>query len=247
MGRTIVIASGKGGVGKSTVTCWLGAALCSINKRVLLIDMDEGLRSLDLMLDVSSHTVFDVSDILNGNCNANQAVLPVARCSNLFLLPAPIKLGSIENPEKMKILCDKLSEVFDYVLIDSPAGIGNGFDIAASAADSALVVVNPDPVSVRDGASVAQLLRKKQINSIKLIINKINTKLMLKGIFLNIDEIIDSTGLQLIAAIPTDENLISSSASGEIDFTTTAFEAFKRLALRLEGKNLPLINLLKIT
>ena len=248
MGKSIVITSGKSGVGKSTVTVYLGIALCQSGKRVLLMDMDEGLRSLDLMLDVSSHTVFDVSDILSGRCNANQAVLPVPHCTNLFLLPAPAQVGAVQNTGMLARLCRKFAEYFDFVLIDSPAGVGPGFSSAIAAADMALVVVNPDPVSVRDGSYVAALLKKQQTQEIRLVINKLNTRMMRNGTFLNIDEIIDTTGVQLIAAIPTDEQIVHASAAGKPLSPSYAKESFLRLAHRLCGEDIPLPdNLMKIT
>ena len=210
MNNVYVVTSGKGGVGKSTVTAYLGVELCKKGKKVLLIDMDEGLRSLDLMLDVSSHTLFDVSDIIKGNCNVNQAVIPVKQCPILYLLPAPVTVNSLNSPKGMKILCEKLSEFFDFILIDSPAGVGKGFINAVSGADNALVVVNPDPVSVRDAAYVAKLLRENKVENIRLIINKLDIDLVKKGVLYNIDEVIDATALQLIEAIPYDIELIKS-------------------------------------
>ena len=225
MNNVYVVTSGKGGVGKSTVTAYLGVELCKKGKKVLLIDMDEGLRSLDLMLDVSSHTLFDVSDIIKGNCNVNQAVIPVKQCPNLYLLPAPVTVNSLNSPKGMKILCEKLSEFFDFILIDSPAGVGKGFINAVSGADNALVVVNPDPVSVRDAAYVAKLLRENKVENIRLIINKLDIDLVKKGVLYNIDEVIDATALQLIAAIPYDIELIKS---GNQDSLTAVIEHHDR-------------------
>lgn len=241
MNNVFVITSGKGGVGKSTVAAYLGVDLCKQGNKVLLIDMDEGLRSLDLMLDVSSHTLFDVSDIIKGNCNVNQAVIPVKQCQNLYLLPAPVTVNSLNSPKGMRVLCNKLSEFFDFIIIDSPAGVGKGFNNAISGADNALVVVNADPVSVRDSAYVAKLLRENKINNIRLIINKIDIDLIKKGILYNIDEIIDATTLQLIAAIPYDIELIKSpdNCTNPL-YNSPAIEAFSRLSQRIQSKNVPL-------
>ena len=241
MNNVFVVTSGKGGAGKSTVTAFLGMELCKLGKKVLLIDMDEGLRSLDLMLDVSSHTLFDVSDIIKGNCNVNQAIIPVKQCANLYLLPAPITVNSLNSPKGMRILCDKLSDYFDFILIDSPAGVGKGFVNAVSGADNALVVVNPDVVSVRDGAYVARLLREKDIKNIRLIINKIDIDLIKKGVFYNIDEVIDATTLQLIAAIPYDIDLLKRfEINTNLLYDSPALEAFSRLAKRMLKENIPL-------
>ncbi len=241
MNNVYVITSGKGGVGKSTVTAYLGVELCKKGKKVLLIDMDEGLRSLDLMLCVSSHTLFDVSDIIKGNCNVNQAVIPVKNCSNLYLLPAPITTNSLNSPKGMKILCSKLSEYFDYILIDSPAGVGKGFVNAISGAQNALVVANPDPVSVRDAAYVAKLLRENKIKNSRLIINKLDTKLVKKGVYYNIDEVIDATSLQLIGVVPFDVEVVKSfDDCTSTLYSSPAIEAFERIVKRLENNKVPL-------
>ena len=247
MSRNIVITSGKGGVGKSSVAAYLGEELCNFKKKVLLIDMDEGLRSLDLMLDVSSQTVFDITDIIQDYCSLFQALLPIPKCDNLFLLPAPATKGALANKDCLKNLCDTFSDMFDYILIDCPAGIGEGFYSSISAATEALLVVNPDPISVRDGGIVSSLLRRNGIDNIRLVINKLNTKLMIKGTFLNIDEIIDQTETQLIGAIPTDFEIVNSSASGKMLPDSYAKDAFVRLAYRIEGNHIILPKLQKIT
>ena len=242
LNNVYVITSGKGGAGKSTVTAHLGVQLTKLNKRVLLIDMDEGLRSLDLMLNVSSHTLFDVSDIIKGNCTVNQAVIPVRQCQNLYLLPAPVTVNSLNSPKGMKFLCDSLSKYFDYILIDSPACVGKGVINAISGASGALVVVNSDPISIRDGAYVAKLLRENHIENSRLVINKFESKLVKKGLFYNIDETIDATTLQLIGVVPNDYELQKTVDNcGEYINTTPAIEAFERLAKRLTGENCSLL------
>lgn len=241
MKNVYVITSGKGGVGKSTITAYLGVELCKKGNKVLLIDMDEGLRSLDLMLCVSSHTLFDVSDIIKGNCNVNQAVIPVRNCSNLYLLPAPVTVNSLNSPKGMRILCEKLSEFFDYILIDCPAGVGKGFINAISGAKNALVVANPDPVSVRDAAYVAKLLRENKIFNSRLIINKLDKKLVKKGVYYNIDEVIDATTLQLIGVVPFDLELIKSFDNcTENLYSSPALEAIERITRRFNNEKVPL-------
>ena len=247
MSKTIVVTSGKGGVGKSTVTAYLGTELCARGKRVLLIDMDEGLRSLDIILGVSESTVFDVYDVVCGNCTPAQALLQISNFWGMHLLPAPIKKGMITEPTHLKELCRCYSDLFDYIIIDSPAGIGDGFYLSAAAADLALVVVTPDPISVRSGATAASLLRQSSMNNIRLIINKVNTPLMKKGTFYNIDEIIDITQTQLIAAIPTDYAVIEYSSKGLPLPASYAKDSFVRLAGRLTGQRIMLPKLQKFT
>ena len=182
-----------------------------------------------------------MSDIIKGNCNVNQAVMPVKKCANLYLLPAPVTVNSLNSPKGMRILCNKLSEFFDYILIDSPAGVGKGFVNAISGADNALVVVNPDPVSVRDAAYVAKLIRENKIKNIRLIINKLDVDLVKKGVYYNIDEVIDATTLQLIAAIPYDVELIKNSFDCTSNlYASPALEAISRLTSRFLNEDVPL-------
>lgn len=247
MSTTIAVASGKGGVGKSTVVCGLGTVLANQGKKVLLMDMDQGLRSLDLMLNISDGNIFDLSDIIDGHCKVLDAVKKVEETDSLFLIPAPSVAGAVADIELMKKLISKLQNVFDYILLDCPAGIDHGFDVGTSVSDNVLVVVTPDPVSVRDGSVVNQVLIKKKIKNRRLIINKIDTKLMRNGIYLNIDEIIDQTGIQLIAAIPTDTDVNICLAKRKLLLEGYAHEAFKRLSLRLQMENIPIPNLTKIS
>lgn len=245
MGSVIVVTSGKGGVGKSTIAAGLGFQLARRGKRVLLIDMDEGLQSLDYMLKVDALTVYDIGDLLRGDCSAAQAVTPAGNCENLYLLPAPISAGAIDNAERMRSLCDELAAVFDYVLVDSPAGIDRGFQAAVRASQNALVVSTPDKVCARDAAAVAKLLRQMGADHTRLVINKVDAELMLEGVFLNIDEMIDTTGLQLIAAIPSDKQVLRAGAQGEPLQSGAAALALSNLADRLERKPVPLMDLKK--
>lgn len=244
MGSVIVITSGKGGVGKSTVTVNLGTVLARRGRRVLVIDMDEGLQSLDLMLGIGTVSVYDIADLLRGDCRPTQAVSK-SNIKNLYLLAAPVSMGSIDKPERMKSLCQSLASVFDYVLVDSPAGIDRGFLAAAEASSNALIISTPDRVSARDAAAVAKILRENNTSHIRLVINKVDVELMLDGTYLNIDEMIDTTGVQLIAAIPEDKEVVRSVASGEPLQSGAALQAIKNLADRLERKQVPLMKLRK--
>lgn len=247
MSRNIVVTSGKGGVGKSSVAAYLGVALCRLKNKVLLIDMDEGLRSLDLILGVSSSTVFDVTDVLSNRCDVEKAIAKVGGVDGLYLLAAPAGKGEIQDKFALKKLCDLLFDKFDFIIIDCPAGIGDGFYYSMNAADEALLVVNPDPVSVRDGGIVSKLLRQNGIDNVRLVINKIDTHLMIKGSFKNIDEAIDETEVQLIACIPTDYEIVVCEANGKLLGHCYAYDAFERLAQRIVGRNVLLPNLRKFT
>ena len=247
MSEVIVITSGKGGVGKTTASANIGTGLAQLGNKVVLIDTDIGLRNLDVVLGLENRIVYNLVDVVEGNCRIKQALIKDKNYPNLALLPsAQTRDKSAVTPEQMKKLTDELREEFDYVLLDSPAGIGQGFENAVVAADNALVVVTPDPVSVRDGAKVAALLRQQQIKRARLVINKIQSALILNGVLLNLDEIIDAVGLQLIAAIPNDDAVICAGAQGEPLPDCNAAKAFLNLAKRMENQIVPLLNLKKI-
>ena len=158
MSQICVVTSGKGGAGKSTVTAGLGYALSRHSGRVLLIDADAGLRSLDLMLGVSGNTMYDMSDVFSGNCELVRAIYPSPVFKNVFVLPAPLRLEEMCSPDEMRALCRSLASFYDQVIIDCPAGLGPGFETAIAAADRALVVSTPDMVCARDAQILALIL-----------------------------------------------------------------------------------------
>lgn len=240
MGEIVSVVSGKGGVGKSTITALLGAALAKRGKLVLLIDCDAGLRSLDLMLSVAAETVFDLADVLEGNCEPARAICAVPGVEGLHVLAAPQSVECLSKTRDIARLVRGLSLYYDYVILDSPAGIGAGFYAAIAAAKKALVVVTPDGVSVRDGYKVGRILKEKGIES-RLVVNKVNVNLIRKKILPNLDSIIDQTGIKMIAAVPLDNNIVLHTAKGNpvLDKSPGA-TAIYNLALRLEGERVPL-------
>ncbi len=240
MGEIVSIVSGKGGVGKSTVAALLGAALARRGKMVLLIDCDVGLRSLDLVLSVARETVFDLADVLEGNCPPARAICAVPAVRGLHALAAPQSFECLERTKDIARLVKGLSLYYDYIILDSPAGIGSGFSAAVSAANKALVVVTPDAVSIRDGFKVGRILKEKGIES-RLVVNKVKADLVKKGVSPNLDEIIDQTGIKLIAAIPEDEEIALHVARGDVaPGKSPGFVAISNLALRMEGERVPL-------
>ncbi len=245
MGSVIVITSGKGGVGKSTITAGLGVAFAKRGKKVLLIDMDQGLQSLDYILKIENASVYNVADLLNGQCSANQAIAKSNLFDNLYLIPAPPKADSIENVEKIKELCTYFAGWFDYVLVDSPAGVGKGFVAAASASHNALVVSTPDRLCARDANLVGEMLSQIGNVNARLVINMADATLMKQGVFLNIDEMIDQTALQLIGVVPRDSRVLKAYAKGEPLDTGAAAQAISNIADRLERKNTPLMDISK--
>lgn len=245
MGAITVITSGKGGVGKSTTTVGLACALSRRGRRVLLIDGDAGLRSLDRMLGVESSLVYDISDVAAGRCEPIRAIYPCPGFNGLFLLPAPGKEDNIIPPEIMRQLVPLLASYYDHVLVDSPAGVGLGFLSAIVAAQRALVVSNPDPVCVRDTATVRRLLTEANIQEQRLVINRFQYSRFKKlGCFRDLDAMIDESGIRLIAVIPEDVQLAAAAARAQPpSHRSSGAMAYARLAARLEGEHVPLASL----
>ena len=249
MGAVTVVTSGKGGAGKSTVTAGLGIALARRGKRVLLIDGDAGLRSLDCMLSVEENLLFDIADVVAGNCEPIRAIYPCPHVQEgLFLLPAPAGEEDIVAPAVMRQLVPVLSPYYDHILIDSPAGIGRGFLSAVAAAQRALVVATPDLVCLRDCDRVRTLLLEKGIAAQRLVINRFSYRDFTEYAGnRDMDSVIDQAGIRLIAVIPEDAKLRGSFGNGlPYKRSWPAGQAFDRLAARLEGENIPLAPLEKL-
>lgn len=246
MGKLLVVTSGKGGVGKSSISAGLAGALVRRNRTVLLVDMDEGLRCLDLMLGVAASTVFDLGDVLDGHCTADQAALTVEGFSGrLKLIAAPLKPDTIKAEATEKLSRELILE-YDYLIFDCPAGTSAGFINSLPGGSMAIVVANADPVSQRDAAVVDALLERQGISSRQMVINKFNLKRMKRSGFPHIDAMIDESGLQLLAIIPEDEQVPLSSADGKPLRKGRARAAIDRLAARVEGEHVLLPPLKKI-
>ncbi len=243
MSKTIVITSGKGGVGKTTVTFGLGTSLARRGKRVLLIDMENGLRGLEKIMGNDETLVFDASDIVSGKCEPMDAIYPCASIPGLYLLPAPASAQEGLTREQIRRLTSILSSYFDYLLIDCPAGIANEFRVSVYAAQSALVVVNPDPIGVRCGKSVRDLLLQSGLTDIRLVINRFDPERFIEyGFFPDLDAVIDAAGIRLIAVVPEDPNLMRAAAKGQTcPPGLPGSMAFDRLAARVDGEQIPVI------
>lgn len=242
MGAVTVITSGKGGVGKSTLTAALGLALCERGRRVLLVDADAGLGCLDHILDISEEMVFDISDVVSGITEPKKAVYTCPYCRNLFLLPAPADENDIVSPDIMKQLIPMYKGFYDHILIDSPAGIGAGFLSSISSAERALVVSTADPICLKNTDRTRILLDKAGINNQRLVINRFSTQDFRKqNYYNNLDSVIDNAGIRLIAVIPDDWELAAAAANSSPCIKKTAgVTAVSRLAARLEGEHVPL-------
>lgn len=245
MGTSAVITSGKGGVGKSTVSVGLGRALAERGKRVLLIDCDAGLRSLDRMTGVEQELVFDISDVVYGRCAPIEAIYKCAdnaQDGGLFLMAAPSSAENMIKPAVMEKLVPLLKSYYDYVLLDSPAGLGSGFKSASCAADRALIVCSPDPVCVRGTSSVKRLLGEMGVSEKHLVINKFNGSLFDKtGAYDDLDNVIDDSGVKLFGVVPEDFSLAAAFLRGKAaDLQAPAMKAMSRLAGRFEGERIPI-------
>lgn len=243
MGQVTVVTSGKGGAGKSTVSAGLGVALAREGHKVLLIDGDAGLRSLDLMLGISGTVVYDIADVLAGACAPSHAIYASPLYSGVFVLPAPMQLERLCTPEQMRRLCTGLARWYDDVIVDCPAGVGRGFDTAVAGATSALVVTTPDMICARDAQIVSQLLERYRIPA-RLIINRVRTKPVRQGKMPDLDAIIDTAGVQLIGVIPEDEKVAVAGAYGNpLPGDALASVCFRHTAQRLLGAQVPLTEL----
>lgn len=240
MGEVIVITSGKGGVGKTTTTANIGTALAKLNHKVVLVDTDIGLRNLDVVLGLENRIVYDIVDVVKGNCRLNQALIKDKRLEGLCLLPAAqTKDKNAMSIEEIKKLTNELSEIFDYVIVDCPAGIEQGFKNAIAGADRAIVVATPEVSSVRDADRIIGLLEANEIKETRLIINRLRPQMVKQGDMMDIDDILDILSIKLIGVIPEDEFIIVSTNRGEPAVNnpeSMAGKAYLNTARRITGE-----------
>lgn len=242
MKKIIAVASGKGGTGKSTVSLGIGRELAEDGFKVLLIDCDSGMRGLDLLLGTSKSVVFDMADAVSGECEVENCVYSCGSHGNLFMVPAPDNAEDELSPAVFNSFIDAVKDVFDYIIVDSPAGLGLGLKSAVSCADTVLVVCNPEPTSIRGCLKVRRILSEYGAQDVRLVINKFEGKKFSgMGLYPDLDSIIDSTGIRLIAVIPEDNRMIASIQSGKpAEKSSIAKSALYRLAQRIQGENIPL-------
>ncbi|KRM89109.1 septum site-determining protein MinD [Liquorilactobacillus vini] len=249
MGKAIVITSGKGGVGKTTTSANLGTALALLGKKVCLVDLDIGLRNLDVILGLDNRIIYDIVDVVEGRAKLHQALIKDKRFEDkLYLLPAAQNADkSVLKPEEVKALVDELKPDFDYVLLDCPAGIEQGFINAVAGADMAIVVSTPEISAVRDADRVIGLLEKYDLSeSPQLIINRIRPNLMDDGRAMTVDEITEHLSIKLLGIVVDNDQVISSSNQGEpivLRENNKASQGYRDIARRLEGETIPLMEL----
>jgi septum site-determining protein MinD len=243
LGEVIVITSGKGGVGKTTTSANLGAALASLGRSVVLVDADIGLRNLDVVLGLENRIVYDLVDVVEGYARIRQALIRDKRFDNLCLLPAAqTKDKTAVNPDQMRALCRELRGEFDFTLVDSPAGIEQGFRNAIAGADQALVVATPEVSSVRDADRIIGLLEAERMPPPRLIINRMRPAMVRRGDMMDIGDIIDILAIELIGVVPEDEAIVVSTNRGEPASLlpgSRAGSAYRDIARRLLGEAVP--------
>ncbi len=242
MGEVIVVTSGKGGVGKTTTTANLGSALAVEGKKVCLIDTDIGLRNLDVVMGLENRIVYDIVDVVEEKCKLRQALIKDKRFPELFLLPAAqTRDKSAVNEEQMKDLTGKLKEEFDYILIDCPAGIEQGFKNAIVGADRAVVVTTAEISAIRDADRIIGLLEASDIKNPELIVNRLRPNMVRKGEMMDVDDIVDLLSIGLVGVVPDDEYIITQTNKGEPVISNKkapSGKAYMEIAKRILGENI---------
>ncbi len=246
-GKVITITSGKGGVGKTTATANIGMALASKGRQVVCVDGDIGLRNLDVVMGLENRIVYDLVDAVEGRCRLKQALIRDKRYETLHLIPAAqTRDKNAVSPSDMVRLCDELRKDFDFIIIDSPAGIERGFRNAISPADQVLVVTNPEVSAVRDADRIIGLVEAEEKGPAKLIINRVNPGLVKRGDMMTVEDILELLAIELIGVVPEDENVIISTNHGSpvvMNTKSKAGHAFDNIARRVMGEVVPFMDL----
>ena len=246
MGEVIVITSGKGGVGKTTTTANVGTGLAKEGEKVVLIDTDIGLRNLDVVMGLENRIVYNLVDVIEGNCRIKQALIKDKRYPNLYLLPsAQTRDKTSVNPEQMGKLASELKEEFDYILLDCPAGIEQGFKNAIAGADRALVVTTPEVSAVRDADRIIGLLEANEVGRTDLIVNRLRSDMVKRGDMMSADDVVEILAVNLIGVVPDDESIVISTNQGEplVGSKCLAGQAYENICKRIMGEEVPLLDL----
>ena len=242
MSEVIVITSGKGGVGKTTTAANLGTALSLENKKTVIVDADIGLRNLDVVMGLENRIVYDVVDVVEGTCRLKQALIKDKRFDNLYLLPAAqTRDKSAVNEEQMRELTTKLKEEFDYILIDCPAGIEQGFKNAIAGADRAIVVTTAEISAIRDADRIIGLLESSEIKNPELVVNRLRPSMVRRGEMMDVDDIVDLLSIDLIGVVPDDEYIITQTNKGEPVISNKkapSGKAYLEISKRILGENI---------
>lgn len=246
MSEVIVITSGKGGVGKTTTTANVGTGLAKLGHSVVLIDTDIGLRNLDVVMGLENRIVYNLVDVIEGNCRMKQALIRDKRYPDLFLLPsAQTRDKSSVSPGQMIKLVDYLREDFDYILLDCPAGIEQGFRNAIAGADRAIIVTTPEVSAIRDADRIIGLLEAEDVRTKELIINRIRMDMVRRGDMMSVDDVMDILSVPILGTVPDDEDIVISTNQGEplVGMNGCAGEAYLNICKRILGESVPFMNL----
>lgn len=247
-GRVIVITSGKGGVGKTTTNANIGTALAKAGNKVVMIDTDLGLRNLDLLLGLENRIVYTIVDVVEERCKLKQALVKDKKNPNLCLLAAAqTRDKTAVTEEQLKNICEELKKDFDFILVDCPAGIEQGFQNAVAGASEAIVVTTPEMSAVRDADRIIGLLEsKEEIKSYKLLINRVRPNLIKSNDMMSVEDVVEILSAPLIGIIPEDTGIITSTNKGEPivnDEKSLAGKAYQNVAKRITGEDVPFLNL----
>lgn len=247
LGTAIVITSGKGGVGKTTTSANIGTGLARLGYSVVVLDADIGLRNLDVVMGLENRIVYDIVDVVEKNCKLKQALVKDKRHEKLYLLPAAqTKDKTAVKPEQMIELVNELKKSHDYIIIDSPAGIEQGFQYSIAGADRGIIVTTPEISAVRDADRVIGILEANELNDPELIINRIRPDMVKRGDMMNIDDILDILAIDLVGIVPDDESIVISTNKGEpvvMDDNALAGKAYRNIVKRIVGEEVELLNL----
>jgi len=246
-GRVVTVTSGKGGVGKTTTTANLGVALARLGKKVVMIDADIGLRNLDIVMGLENRIVYDLVDVVEGRAKVKQAMIKHKQFPDLYLIPAAqTRDKSAVSPADMIQLCNELRKDFDFIVIDSPAGIERGFRNALAPSDDILIVTNPEVSAVRDADRVIGLIEAENKGPARLILNRVKMDMVRKGEMMSADDVTDILGIKLIGMVPDDEGVVSASNNGSpvaLDDKSRSGQAYRNIARRLTGEDVPFMQL----
>jgi septum site-determining protein MinD len=249
VGKAIVVTSGKGGVGKTTTAANLGTALAMLGNKVAVVDADIGLRNLDVVMGLENRIVYDLVDVVEGKCKVKQALIKDKRFSELYLLPAAqTRDKDAVSAEQMKTLVEELKKEFDFVMIDCPAGIEQGFKNAIAGADQAIIVTTPEISAVRDADRIIGLLEASEKEDPVLILNRIKPHMVESGNMLGIDDVLEILAVDLLGIVPDDEKIVVTTNKGEpavLSDDSLAGKAYKNIAARIIGEDVPLLDIKK--
>ena len=246
MSEVIVITSGKGGVGKTTTTANVGTGLAKEGKKVVLIDTDIGLRNLDVVMGLENRIVYNLVDVIEGNCRIKQALIKDKRYPTLYLLPsAQTRDKTAVTPEQMEKLTNELKEEFDYILLDCPAGIEQGFKNAIAGADRAIVVTTPEVSAVRDADRIIGLLEANEIGKTELVVNRLRADMVKRGDMMSSDDVVEILAVDLLGVVPDDENIVIATNQGEpcVGDSSLAGQAYMNICKRIMGEEVPFLDL----